>query len=120
MKIIKTDGVLSVEEEQLRYLDGLNAEFVEKTLLTEDALIEQCRDADALMILREPITARVLAELKNLKVIGRFGVGLNSIDVEAASRRRCSGNLRAGRQSDRGQHACHGPDPGLDAQAETV
>lgn len=86
MKIIKTDGVLSVEAEQLRYLDGLNAEFIEKTLLTEDALIEQCRDADALMVLREPITARVLAELKNLKVIGRFGVGLDSIDIEAASR----------------------------------
>ncbi|MES0029089.1 C-terminal binding protein [Mesorhizobium sp. M0040] len=86
MKIIKTDGVLSVEEEQLRYLDGLSAEFVEKTLLTEDALIEHCRDADALMVLREPITARVLAELKRLKVIGRFGVGLDSIDVEAASR----------------------------------
>ncbi|WP_117194749.1 C-terminal binding protein [Rhizobium terrae] len=86
MKIIKTDGMLTVEPEQLAYLEGLGAEFVEKTLLTEDALIAEAADADALMVLREPITTRVLAELKNLKVIGRFGVGLDSIDVEACTR----------------------------------
>lgn len=85
MKIIKTDGMLAVEPEQLAYLEGLGAEFVEKTLLTEEALIAEARDADALMVLREPITARVLSELKNLKVIGRFGVGLDSIDVGAAT-----------------------------------
>lgn len=86
MKIIKTDGMLTVEPEQFAYLEGLGAEFVEKTLLTEDALIAEAKDADALMVLREPITARVLSELKNLKVIGRFGVGLDSIDVEACTR----------------------------------
>ncbi|MGK9051677.1 C-terminal binding protein [Xaviernesmea oryzae] len=86
MKIIKTDGMLTVEPEQFAYLEGLGAEFVEKTLLTEDALIAEAKDADALMVLREPITARVLSELRNLKVIGRFGVGLDSIDVEACTR----------------------------------
>lgn len=86
MKIIKTDGMLAVEPEQLALIEGLGAEFVEKTLLTEEALIAEARDADALMVLREPITARVLSELKNLKVIGRFGVGLDSIDVEACTK----------------------------------
>ncbi|MFB9949674.1 C-terminal binding protein [Rhizobium puerariae] len=86
MKIVKTDGMLVVEPEQLAYLEGLGADFVEKTLLTEDALIAEAKDADALMVLREPITARVLSELRNLKVIGRFGVGLDTIDVEAATR----------------------------------
>ncbi|WP_105384463.1 C-terminal binding protein [Neorhizobium alkalisoli] len=86
MKIIKTDGMLAVEAEQLALLHGLDAEFIERTLLTEDELIAEAKDADALMVLREPITARVLSELKNLKVIGRFGVGLDSIDVEAATK----------------------------------
>lgn len=86
MKIIKTDGMLTVEPEQMAYLDGLDIDFVEKTLLTEEALIAECRDADALMVLREPITERVLAALPKLKVIGRFGVGLDTIDVDAATR----------------------------------
>ncbi|MCY1667525.1 C-terminal binding protein [Rhizobium sp. SL86] len=86
MKIIKTDGMLTVEAEQMAYLAGMDVEFVEKTLLTEDALIAECADADALLVLREPITARVLAALPKLKVIGRFGVGLDTIDVEACTR----------------------------------
>jgi D-3-phosphoglycerate dehydrogenase / 2-oxoglutarate reductase len=86
MKIIKTDGMLTVEAEQMAYLAGMDVEFVEKTLLTEDALIAECADADALLVLREPITARVLAALPKLKVIGRFGVGLDTIDVDACTR----------------------------------
>ena len=86
LKIIKTDGMLGVEAEQMAYLDGMDVEFIEKTLLTEDELIAECADADALMVLREPITARVLAALPKLKVIGRFGVGLDTIDVDAATK----------------------------------
>lgn len=86
MKIIKTDGMLGVEPEQMAYLDGMDVEFVEKTLLTEDELIAECGDADALLVLREPITARVLAALPKLKVIGRFGVGLDTIDVDACTK----------------------------------
>lgn len=86
MKIIKTDGMLTVEPEQMAYLDGMDVEFAEKTLLTEDALIAECQEADALLVLREPITARVLSALPKLKVIGRFGVGLDTIDVEACTR----------------------------------
>jgi D-3-phosphoglycerate dehydrogenase / 2-oxoglutarate reductase len=86
MKIMKVDGLLAVQPQQLAYLEGLDAEFTEKTLLTEDAIIAEASDVDALLVLREPITARVLSELKNLKVIGRFGVGLDTIDVEAATR----------------------------------
>ncbi|MHC5232958.1 C-terminal binding protein [Brucella sp. LJL56] len=86
MKIVKCDGVLTVEPEQYAYLAGLDATFIEKTLLNEDDLIEHCYDADALMILREPVTERVVKALPKLKVIGRFGVGLDSIDVEACTR----------------------------------
>ncbi|MBP1849603.1 C-terminal binding protein [Rhizobium halophytocola] len=86
MTIIKTDGMLTVEDEQRAYLEGMDVTFLEKTLLTEDELIAECQDADALMVLREPITARVLAALPKLKVIGRFGVGLDTIDVEACTK----------------------------------
>lgn len=85
MKIVKCDGLLEVGEDQLRYLDGLGATFEEKTLLTEDEIIAHCADADGLMILREPVTARVLAALPKLKVVGRFGVGLDTIDVDACT-----------------------------------
>ncbi len=84
--VVKTDGLLAVEPEQMSYLEGLDVEFVEKECLTEEALIEACAHADAILALREPFTERVIKELKNCRVISRFGVGLDSIDVPAATK----------------------------------
>jgi D-3-phosphoglycerate dehydrogenase / 2-oxoglutarate reductase len=53
---------------------------------TEDELIALCADADGLINQYAPITARVIAALTNCKVISRYGVGLNTIDVAAATR----------------------------------
>jgi D-3-phosphoglycerate dehydrogenase len=84
--VVKTDGLLAVEPEQMSYLEGLEIEFVETECLTEEALIAACSQADAILALREPFTERVLKELKKCRVISRFGVGLDSIDVPAATR----------------------------------
>lgn len=83
--VVKTDGMLEVEEEQLACFEGLDIEFIEQECLTEETLIAACREADGILALREPFTARVLAELKQCKVISRFGVGLDSIDLSAAA-----------------------------------
>jgi D-3-phosphoglycerate dehydrogenase len=52
---------------------------------TEDALIEQCADAEALLIMYAPLTRRVLAHLKSCKAIVRYGVGVDTIDLRAAA-----------------------------------
>ncbi|MFV0253643.1 MAG: C-terminal binding protein [Beutenbergiaceae bacterium] len=82
---MKTDGLLSVDPEQRACFDGLDVDLVEAQLLTEDALIETCADADALLVLREPITRTVIEQLQRCRVISRFGVGVDSIDLEAAA-----------------------------------
>ncbi|WAP51853.1 C-terminal binding protein [Arthrobacter sp. ATA002] len=51
---------------------------------TEDEVIAQCADADALLVQYAPVTARVLAALPNLRVISRYGVGVDTIDVATA------------------------------------
>jgi D-3-phosphoglycerate dehydrogenase len=50
-------------------------------------LLKLVADADAVMVRSETrITAEVLAAAKKLKVVGRAGVGVDNIDVAAASR----------------------------------
>jgi D-3-phosphoglycerate dehydrogenase / 2-oxoglutarate reductase len=85
--VVKTDGVLASVPGDVALLTEQGIEFREGSYLTEDELIENCRDADGLLVLREPITARVLEALPRCRVIGRFGVGLDSIDVAAATAR---------------------------------
>ena len=67
-------------------LDKVGAEL---TLLPrledEDEIIEQARDADALIVVESPITRKVLSSLDKCTAVLRTGVGFDCIDVPAAT-----------------------------------
>ncbi len=53
---------------------------------TPEEIIDGCRDSDAILATgNPPITKAVLDGLKNLKVVQRFGIGVNSVDLDAAT-----------------------------------
>lgn len=53
--------------------------------LSEEQLLTLTGDIDALICGEDAVTARVIDTAKKLKVISKFGVGVDKIDVEAAS-----------------------------------
>lgn len=55
--------------------------------LTRSELIEQARDADAILVCDDRIGAGEMAELPNLKVLCNYGVGLDNLDLQAAAER---------------------------------
>lgn len=53
---------------------------------TEDEVIANCQDADGVLIgANEPFTKRVIESLHKCKVISRFGIGYDNVDVKAAT-----------------------------------
>ncbi|MDQ7060703.1 MAG: hypothetical protein Q9M43_06045 [Sulfurimonas sp.] len=56
-------------------------------------LIEFIKDADAVIVGLEPIDEEVLGCCSNLKIISKYGVGLNNIDLEACKKKRYSHRL---------------------------
>jgi D-3-phosphoglycerate dehydrogenase / 2-oxoglutarate reductase len=52
---------------------------------TEDDVLEYASEADGLIVQYAPITERVLKGLPRLKAIGRYGVGVDNIDLDAAT-----------------------------------
>ena len=54
--------------------------------LTEDELIRFAGEADALLVGRDAITDKVLSALPQLKIIAKYGVGLDTIDQDALKR----------------------------------
>lgn len=53
---------------------------------TEDEIIAGCKDAEAILCTgNPPITRKVMEALPLLKYIQRFGIGVNSIDLDAAA-----------------------------------
>jgi D-3-phosphoglycerate dehydrogenase len=52
---------------------------------SEDEVIEAAAGADGIVVQYAPITERVLDALPDLKVVGRYGVGVDTVDVAAAT-----------------------------------
>lgn len=71
-------------EEQVFNESGLDIEFIKKQCITEEEVIEHAKEADALLNQYAPISKRVIDSLERTKVISRYGVGVNTIDIDAA------------------------------------
>lgn len=85
MKVVITDfefGDLKYEEKVLNHSD---VELVYGQCKTEEEVIEFCRDADGIINQYAPISRRVIESLENCKIIARYGVGVDTIDIEAAT-----------------------------------
>ncbi len=55
--------------------------------LTEDGIIRLAQEAEAILFrVKPPATWRLLSSCPKLKCVGRHGVGLDSVDLEAATR----------------------------------
>ncbi|MBN1836499.1 MAG: C-terminal binding protein [Spirochaetales bacterium] len=52
---------------------------------SEAEVIANCSDADALLVTYAPLTQTVIASLKNCRVISVFGIGVDMVDVQAAT-----------------------------------
>ena len=71
--------------EETGELAKANAELVSADCATEDEIIEATKDADAIITWAAKITRKVMEALPKCKVIVRYGVGFDTIDVDAAT-----------------------------------
>ena len=56
--------------------------------LNEDDVISAARDADAILVREAPISARVIESLERCKIIARYGVGVDNVDLETARQKK--------------------------------
>lgn len=86
VKILVSDPL---SEEGLKILkDVLNFEVDIQTGLKPEALKEKIKDYDALIVRSATkVTAEVIEAAEKLKVIGRAGVGLDNVDLPAATKK---------------------------------
>lgn len=65
---------------------GLDVTKYNKPGMTEDEVIEKLQGYDGVILGLEPMSAKVLNACRQLKVVARFGVGMDNVDQEAAKR----------------------------------
>ncbi len=92
MRIVITDDRFGWLDEEKAALAGLGTELGGTELIcadcrTEDEVIAACADADAVLLNQAPMTRRVIGALKHCRVISRYGIGYDNVDVQAAAER---------------------------------
>jgi D-3-phosphoglycerate dehydrogenase len=74
----------SIEEERA-VLSQLEADVDFGQISGEEEILARCRDADGIILQYAPLPRKMLEALPRCKVLSRYGVGVDTIDVEAAT-----------------------------------
>lgn len=76
---------LPPESEEARMLGAVGAELISFQARTEEEIAEACSDADALLSVLIPLSRKSIERLQTCKVISRYGIGVDNIDVRSAT-----------------------------------
>ncbi len=86
-KVAVTDDRYGNYTEEINVLEKIDAELI---ILNPDNKTEFdriIREADALLVNLHPMTADLISELDKCKVMSRYGVGYDNVDVDAATKK---------------------------------
>ena len=84
-KVVLTDYVWESLDVEKKTLAGL-ADLVAMQTKKPDEFLAQARDCDAMLnTYAGPITAEVMAQMPKCKIIARYGIGVDTIDLDAAT-----------------------------------
>ncbi|MEM2702556.1 MAG: C-terminal binding protein, partial [Candidatus Bathyarchaeia archaeon] len=84
-KVVITDSDYPSHDIEEAILSRVGARLIKFQCKTEEEVIKYCSDADALLNQYAPITRRVIENLQRARVVVRYGVGVDNIDLEAAT-----------------------------------
>lgn len=85
LKVVLADYGADYLPESIRVVTDAGMEVVDAEASPDPAA--EIRDADALVAVWYPVTAEVIADLDHCKVILRRGIGVDTVDLEAATKR---------------------------------
>lgn len=86
-KVVVTDYEYESLENEKRELEKVGAELIPAQLryVSPSEVIKVCKDADGLIVQYTKITREIIENLEKCKVIARYGIGVDNIDVKAAT-----------------------------------
>ena len=86
-KVVITDAEYPSFDIEKKVLSSCNVNLVKCQCTTEEELIRNCRDADAILNQYAKITPHVIENLDYVKIIARYGIGVDNVDLDAATKK---------------------------------
>lgn len=85
--VLVEHGYSSVRFER-EIIEGAGGQFVDCDGLPLETALRECADADAIMVRRILVTPEIMARFNRCKMLLRYGVGVDNIDLAAATARK--------------------------------
>jgi len=85
-KVVITDHDYPDLDQERKVFGAIGVEFVAGQCKDEDAVIALARDADALLNEYAKLTPKVIEALENCKIIVRYGIGVDNVNIPAATK----------------------------------
>jgi len=86
-KVVMTDDRHKTYEEEKEVLKSIDAEIIIANCETPAEVIDVCKNADGIMCNLAPMPEEVIEKLEKCKVISRYGVGYDNVDVDACTKK---------------------------------
>jgi D-3-phosphoglycerate dehydrogenase len=87
MKVVLTDQVFPTITTEQQILGEIGAELTVLDDSSPQSIRDKAEDADALLNTYAPIDRETLERLSKLKIVARYGIGVDNVDLEAARER---------------------------------
>jgi D-3-phosphoglycerate dehydrogenase len=87
VKVVITDHRFPDVEQERRAVESSGGTLFVGQIADEEQLAAVCRDADGVLTVRAPITKRVITAMEHCRIIVRYGIGVDTIDIAAATQR---------------------------------
>lgn len=85
--VVVTDLIFPSLEPVERVLAAVDAEVVLASEPTVEAILDAARAADGLLVTYAQVTAEIIHPLERCRVISRTGIGVDNVDIEAATQK---------------------------------
>src|SRR6202051_5323251 len=87
LKIVIPDYRFPDVDQERRAVAAAGGTLVTGQAVNEDQVAELCRDADGVLTVRAPVTRRAISAMQRCRIIVRYGIGVDTVDVAAATER---------------------------------
>lgn len=84
-KVAVTDSVFPSLEPARQILAELDAELHLAAETTPEAILDVARQADGMLVTYASVTGDIIRQLERCQVIARFGIGVDNVDIQAAT-----------------------------------
>jgi D-3-phosphoglycerate dehydrogenase len=85
--VVITDSVFPSLDIERSVLGAVGAHLTALQATREEELLEAVEDADGLLVCYAPVTQRVIERASRCRVIARYGIGVDNVDLQAAAAR---------------------------------